>query len=37
MVKGVRAEKIVGNAYENLTVFKLSMLGYVTNCKTRWS
>ena len=29
MVKGVRAEKIVGNAGENLTVFKLSMLGYI--------
>ena len=27
MVKGVRAEKIVGNAGENLTVFKLSMMG----------
>ena len=31
MVKGVRAEKIVGNAGENLTVFKLSMLGYAAS------
>ena len=33
MVKGVRAEKIVGNAGENLTVFKLSMLGYASSVK----
>ena len=31
MVKSVRAEKIVGNAGENLTVFKLSMLGYAAS------
>ena len=31
MVKGVRAEKIVGNAGESLTVFKLSMMGYAAS------